>query len=110
MSRVAAGIVISKYAENEAVVIIIPTEGSGCWSGSIMGSDYVQATHDGCNTWVIPIPCGFLGGYSLAMQRTGESNGGEFLVQVWKGGELLKQAGTSADYGVVSFAGGCSGG
>jgi len=38
------------------------------------------------------------------MRLTGESDGNEFLVQVCEGGELLRQAGTSADYGTVSFA------
>lgn len=62
-----------------------------------MGSDGVQTTYDGCNTGYIPIPCsGFFGTYST-----------EFLAQVWKDGELLKQANTQADYGVVSVAGSC---
>lgn len=108
MTRVATGIAISKYAKNHAVVVIILPERENCWSGSIMGSDYVQSTYDGCNTGYIPIPCsGLFGSYSLAMQRTSESYGGEFLVQVWKGGELLNQAEISASYGMVSFAGSC---
>jgi hypothetical protein len=77
-----------------------------------MGSDFVSTTHEGCNTGYFTIlPCsGFSGSYSLAMQRSDESSGGEFLVHVWKGGKLLNQASTQASYGVVSFAGGCSGG
>ena len=73
-----------------------------------MGSDFVQATRDGCNTNYFSIPCsGFSGSYSLAMQRTSEGDGLPFTIQVWKGGELLKHAETKADYGVVSFAGDC---
>jgi hypothetical protein len=108
MTRVAAGIVKSRYLDNSAVVVIITPQRGNCWSGSIMGSDYVQTTYDGCNTGYITIPCSsFFGSYSLAMQRTDESSGNEFRVQVWKGGELLKEAATSASYGVVSFAGSC---
>lgn len=111
MTRVARGIVVSKYLENSAVVVVRPSEIGTCWSGSVMGSDNVQTTRDGCNTGYFSIPCsGFFGSYSLFMQRSDESSGGEFLIQVWKGGELLKQAGTTASYGVVSFAGGCNGG
>jgi hypothetical protein len=59
-----------------------------------MGSDYVSTTHEACNTGYFFISySGFFGSYSLAMQRSDESFGGEFMVQVWKGGELLKQAG-----------------
>lgn len=109
MTRVATGIVVSKYLENSAVVVVVPSEIGTCWSGSVMGSDNVQTTRDGCNTGYFSIPCsGFFGSYSLAIQRSDESSGGEFLVQVWKEGEPLKEASTQASYGVVSFAGGCS--
>jgi zinc-ribbon domain len=108
MTRAAEGIIKSKYFENSAMVVIIPPEKGNCWSGSAMGSDYVQTTREACNIGYFTLPCsGFSGSYSLAMQRSDESYGGEFLVQLWKGGELLKQAGTSASYGVVSFAGSC---
>ena len=106
MTRVAAGIAISKYLENSAVVVVV-VQRPDCWSGSVMGSDYVQTTQDGCNTGYFSIPCGLFGSYSLAMQRTNEGDGLPFIVQVWKGGNLLKQAETNADYGVVSFAGPC---
>ncbi len=109
MTRVATGIVVSKYLENSAVVVVVPSEIGTCWSCSVMGSDNVQTTRDGCNTGYFSIPCsGFFGSYSLAIQRSDESSGGEFLVQVWKEGELLKEASTQASYGIVSFAGGCS--
>lgn len=110
MTRVAAGIVKSRYVEDSAVVIVV-VQRPDCWSGSVMGSDNVQTTEEACNTGYFFIPCsGFFGSYSLAMQRTNEGDGLPFTIQVWKGGNLLKQAETEADYGVVSFAGGCSGG
>jgi hypothetical protein len=105
MTRVAEGIVWSKHLKNSAMVVI--TENwNQCWSGSIMGSDGVKSTHQACNTAYLSIPCSRL--YSLAIQRTGESDGTMLLVQIWKGGQLLKQGDTKADYGVVSFAGNCS--
>jgi hypothetical protein len=111
MTRVAEGIVKSKYIDDSAVVVVTPPEKGNCWSGSAMGSDDVSTTRQACNTGYFFIPCGgVLENYSLAIQRGDGSYGGEFMVQVWKGGELLKQAGTSADYGVVRFAGSCSGG
>lgn len=107
MTRVAEGIVKSKYSENSAMIVITALTGD-CWSGSIMGSDNIQTTWDGCGAGYHAVPCsGLFGSYSLAMQRTGEGYAADFLVQVWKGGELLKQALTKADYGLVSFAGDC---
>jgi hypothetical protein len=106
MTRVAAGIVTSRYLEGSAVVIVV-VQRPDCWSGSVMGSDFVSTTHDGCNTGYFSIPCGFFGSYSLFMQRSNEGDGLPFTIQVWKGGELLKQAETDADYGVVSFSGSC---
>jgi hypothetical protein len=109
MTRVAEGIVKSKYLEEDSAVVVITENWNQCWSGSIMGSDSVSSTHEACNTGYLSIPCsGFFGSYSLALQRTaGGSDGSEFLVQVWKDGELLKQGSTSAEYGVVSFGGDC---
>ncbi len=49
MTRVAEGIVISKYFENSAVVVVV-VQRPDCWSGSVMGSDFVSTTRDGCNT------------------------------------------------------------
>jgi hypothetical protein len=109
MTQVAAGIVKSRYIEDSAVVIVV-VQRPDCWSGSVMGSDSVQTTKDGCNTGYFSIPCGLFGSYSLAMQRTNEADGLPFAIQVWKGGELLKHADTEADYGVVTFVGDCSGG
>jgi len=107
MTRVAEGIVKSKYRENNAFIIITARTGQ-CWSGFIMGSDNIPSTWDGCGTGYHSFRCsGVFGSYSLAMQRSSEGYGTDFLVQVWKGGELLKQGRTLADYGVVSFAGAC---
>lgn len=108
MTIVAEGIVKSKYRENNAFIIITARTGQ-CWSGFIMGSDNIPSTWDGCGTAYHSLRCsGVFGSYSLAMQRSSEGHGTDFLVQVWKGGELLKQGRTLADYGVVSFAGACS--
>ncbi len=107
MTRVAEGIVISKYLEGSALVIIV-VQRPDCWSGSVMGSDNVQTAKEGCNTGYFSIPCsGFFGTYSLAIQRRNEGDGLPFTIQLWKGGKLLKQAETKADYGVVSLGGGC---
>jgi hypothetical protein len=107
MTKVAEGIVKSKYRENNAFIIITARTGQ-CWSGFIMGSDHIPSTWDGCGTGYRSLRCsGVFGSYSLAMQRSSEGYGTDFLVQVWKGGELLKQGRTLADYGVVSFAGSC---
>jgi hypothetical protein len=110
MTRVAEEIIKSKNLENSAIVVIVAQRLDDCWSGSVMGSDNIQTTEDGCNTAYFSIPCGLFGSYSLAMQRSNEGDGLPFTIPVWKGGNLLKQAETTADYGVVTFAGGCSGG
>jgi hypothetical protein len=108
ITRVAEGIVKSRYLENSGMVIIV-VQRPDCWSGAVMGSDSVQTTRDGCNTGYFSIPCsGFFGSYSLAMQRSNEGDGLPFTIQVWKGGELLRRAETEADYGVVSFADSCT--
>jgi hypothetical protein len=71
MTRVAEGIVFSRYLEGSAVVVLV-VQRPDCWSGSVMGSDFVFTTHDRCNTGYFSIPCGSFGGYSLAMQRSNE--------------------------------------
>ena len=107
MTRVAEGIVISKYLEGSAVAVVI-VQRPDCWSGSVMGTDNVQTTKEGCNTGYFSIPCsGFFGTYSLAIQRRNEGDGLPFTIQLWKDGKLLKQVETKADYGVVSLGGGC---
>jgi hypothetical protein len=57
---------------------------------------------------LLVLPCGPFGSYSLSMQRTNEGDGLPFAIQVWKVGELLKNAETKADCGVVAFTGSCS--
>ncbi|MDQ3885382.1 MAG: hypothetical protein M3239_08060 [Thermoproteota archaeon] len=105
MTRVAEGIVNSQYFLDKAYVVIVTLK-TDCWSGNIMGSDVTQTTVQGCNTSYMTIPCG--GIYSISMQRQDQADGSNLLVQVWHSGQVMKQASTSASYGLVSFAGTCA--
>jgi hypothetical protein len=105
MTKVAEGIVNSQYFLDKAYIVIVTLK-TDCWSGTIMGSDVTQTPVQGCNTNYLTIPCG--GIYSISMQRQDQEDGSSLLVQVWHSGQIMKQASTSASYGVVSFAGTCA--
>jgi hypothetical protein len=77
----------------------------GSWSGSILDTDYTSATKSGYGSNTVAFKCSPYGIYSLAIQNQDEY--GEMHIKVVKKGVVLKQAVTSAPYGVVSLSGNC---
>lgn len=107
----AEGVVKTRYFNNIAGIIII-AEKDQYWNGSVGGSNNVQRSWNGGGTAYNSVVCeGDSGIYSISMQRTRnlnpDSDAGPFIVQIWKEGELLKQANTNKPYGVVSLSGQC---
>jgi hypothetical protein len=102
--------VLETIPQQQGTFVVIETHRSlQDWSGSIMDSDMTMTSREGRGDEVIPITCeersAGLGSYSLTIQKMEEE--GTLIVAVVQDGKVLKQAQTSADFGVVSLAGNC---
>jgi hypothetical protein len=75
------------------------------WSAVVQGSDFVQESVDGSGSRAIEVKCDLGGIFSHVVQKGTEE--GALNVYMAKGGHIIKQGSTSADYGVVSVAGTC---
>jgi hypothetical protein len=96
--------------QQQGTFVVIETHrGLQEWSGSIGGSDFTVSTQEGRGDEIIPVTCEAgqfgLGIYSVVLQKMEEE--GTLIVAVVQDGQVLKQASTSADFGVVSVAGNC---
>lgn len=103
--QVALDIISTNNTGDMAKLVIHSDTG---WSAVVLDSNFVMRTVDGFGTRSIDFQCsGFGGGiYSHVVQKDSES--GVLNVFVAQDGRILKQAGTAADYGVVSIAGNCA--
>lgn len=89
--------------DNSEAIVEITADGD--WSGAFSDSDFTSSTVDGSGDDSISIECEEDGIYSVVVQKLEES--GTLNVAVVKDGNVLKEASTSADYGVVSVSGEC---
>jgi hypothetical protein len=101
----AEGIVKSRYLPPGQAVVVMITPLSTGWSGEFQGSDSVSESFSGAGNRYKALRCDSGGIYSVTVQKMSEV--GIMRVQVWQGGEKLREGDTQADYGVVSFAGDC---
>jgi hypothetical protein len=101
----AEGIVKSRYLPPGQAIVVMITPLSTGWSGAFQGSDSVSESFSGAGNGYKALRCDGGGIYSVTVQKMSEV--GIMRVQVWQGGEKLREGDTRADYGVVSFAGDC---
>ncbi len=77
----------------------------GGWQGSIRDSSSTSTSHDGVGIGTISFPCTDGSVYSVDVQK--QENSGTLHIKVVKQGNILKDAETSAAYGVVAISGTC---
>jgi hypothetical protein len=75
------------------------------WHGSILDTSTTSTSFDDIGPNTISFPCSNGGIYSVVFQKQDED--GTLTVKIVKQGTILKQATTSAAYGLVSIAGRC---
>jgi hypothetical protein len=98
----------SNKIKDKAVLLIYTDDD---WSGSILDSSVNSATHQGsrdskiifdCKSGISDLDDGI---YSLTIQKENEQ--GLLHLAIIHDGKLLKDGSTTADFGIVSFAGKC---
>lgn len=92
----------SADTSNQAKGVQVKIIADGSWSGSI-GSGSSQSSYDGTGEKTIDIDNSGFNIVSAAIQKkSGDSS--ELKVQILKDGKVLKEASTTAEYGVVSLS------
>jgi hypothetical protein len=103
---------LENIPQQQGTFVVIETHrGLQDWQGSIMDSDMTMVSHQGRGDMILPIKCesggavAGLGTVAATIQKMEED--GTLIVAIVQDGQVLKQASTSAAYGVVSIVGEC---